>query len=138
MKWLVALIILASGCLSQTITEKFVCSDGWVADSPDGCVGHTPPCPNCTCKAPACPKCESVAKIVYVNVSSLPSADASCASLGCPPGTEYVSSKSSGKYHACGCRFAEALSKKNLICYPSAEEAQAAGKLPCGICAVSL
>ena len=138
MKWLVAFIVLVSGCLSQTVVERFVCSDGWVADSADGCGSHSTSCPNCTCKAPACPKCEAQAKIIYVNVSSgAASADSSCVSLGCPEGTVFVSSKSSQKYHACGCRFAEVLSKKNLICYTSADEAQTAGKQPCGICSKS-
>jgi hypothetical protein len=132
-----AVLIVVCGCLNTQIKEKFVCSDGWVADTPAGCEGHTLSCPNCTCKKTICPECTAEVKHMCVNATT-PAAsgpDISCASLGCPTGTRYVSSKSSAKYHACDCRFAKVLSKKNIICYKNEQEAQAAGKLPCGICA---
>jgi hypothetical protein len=58
-----------------------------------------------------------------------------CTALGCPAGTQYVSSRSSGKFHRCDCRFGKTLSAKNRICFGGAAEAEVAGKKPCGICA---
>jgi hypothetical protein len=138
MRWLVFLV-LVSGCVTQPeLRERFVCYDGWVAGDAPGCTGHNPNCPvyNCT----KCPECKEKAEYVYVNSTQQPAAasqDDSCVRLGCPPGSKYVSSKTSGKYHTCGCRFAEVLSAKSRICYGSREEAEAAGKAPCGICATS-
>jgi len=137
MRLILLLAVLVCGCLSSTVQERYVCSDGWLADSPAACAGHSPVCPNCTCAK--CPSCKMETKCAPCTGTQQVSAaaaaqDDSCTRLGCPAGTKYVSSKSSGKYHACGCRFAEVLSAKNLVCYKSSQEAQDAGKQPCGIC----
>jgi hypothetical protein len=130
------LAVLVCGCLGSSVSERYVCSDGWLAESPAACAGHNPVCQNCTC--PKCPACKPETKCApcagALQEPATPAQDDSCARLGCPAGTRYVSSKSSGKYHACDCRFAEVLSAKNLICYGSSQEAEAAGKQPCGIC----
>lgn len=46
----------------------------------------------------------------------------------------YVGSIESDKYHNPGCRFAEAISPENEIWFDTAQEAQAQGYSPCGVC----
>ena len=46
----------------------------------------------------------------------------------------YVGSIDSDKYHIPGCRFAEKILPENEIWFDTAEEAQAAGYSPCGVC----
>jgi hypothetical protein len=126
MRWL-ALLVLISGCLSQpVIVERFVCCDGWVVDNASKCVGHNLECPECRC-----PPCESDVKLEYKAeaVEANP-----CVRLGCPPETQYVASASSGKYHVCGCEWAQKISEKNLVCYPTKQQAEADGKTPCRVC----
>ena len=90
---------------------------------------------------PRCPPCQPEIRYVRITETRQDSpaigniSDDSCVSLGCPPGTKFVGSKSASKYHACDCKFAAKLSAKNRVCYKSAEEAEAAGKQPCGLCA---
>jgi len=55
--------------------------------------------------------------------SDSPNSDA-CISLGCPPGTQYVASKNSDKYHACPCYNAKRIKPENLLCFSSKEEAE--------------
>jgi len=146
MRWLIALVLLVCGCLTQQTVEKYVCSDGWVTDTQEGCGGHERDCPRCAQTVCKCQACNNTIQYIWVTnaTNSIPTSttlatesDFACLTLGCPPGSQYVSSKSSGKYHRCDCKYATTLSKKNLICYKSAEEAQAAGKQPCGICSKS-
>jgi hypothetical protein len=146
MRWnmAAAIAVLASaaitGCLTEAaVVEKFVCADAFVVDSPEDCGGHNNPCPKC--QKPECPACSNLScpKTEYptdttVAAQSQAAPEGGCERLGCPAGTEYVSSKTSKKYHTCDCRFATVLSAKNLVCYGSAREAEAAGKEPCGIC----
>jgi hypothetical protein len=128
-----AFVALLCGCLDARVVEKYVCSDGWVADSADGCGGHDRVCPACVCQKTECPDC-----VCANGTDEAPAKSAGgCEALGCPPGTSYVSSRTSGKFHACDCRFAKALSAKNRVCYASAQDAVADGKEPCGICAAS-
>ncbi len=113
MRWVVLLLLL-SGCLSQAaVKEKFVCSDGWVVDSPGECVGHERVCYEC----PPCP-----------------CADDPCAMLGCPFGTEYVASRNSELFHDCTCKWAERISPANIVCYNNSDEAVSDGKKPCETC----
>jgi len=140
-----AAVVLLCGCLDGPVREKYVCSDGWVTDSPKGCEGRDRVCPktycpDCVCaNASACQRCPDCVCGGQATSEKTPDGSAkaggSCESLGCPPGAQYVSSRSSGKYHACDCQYALKLSAKNRICYMSAQEAQAAGKEPCGLCA---
>jgi hypothetical protein len=136
MKLLLALVALMSGCIGQSATlEKYVCSDGWVVSSAADCGNRTLECPKCqACK---CAEPKKEAKIAVVETkqkTDVVTGENPCESLGCPPGTEFVSSKSSGKYHACTCSLAARLSVKTRVCFSSAQEAQAQGKQPCGIC----
>ena len=127
------------GCLTPAVSERYVCADGWVTESYVDCSDHTPKCPKTDCPKNVCPPCEPKISYVVVNVSSATvSPSDPCGDLGCPPGTQYVASKTSKKYHTCSCRFAKVLSAKNRICYSSAAEAEAEGKEPCGICAVNI
>ncbi len=57
-----------------------------------------------------------------------------CEALGCPPGTMFVGSKTSNKYHNCGCTWAKKITSSNLICFKSIEEVQESGYIPCKIC----
>ena len=139
MRWIILLLVLACGCLTQpTIKEKFVCNDGWIADSAGGCSGHTLGCPNCTCQKCECPVCKcpecKTAAAKPLASKAVTESDDSCVRLGCPEGTTYVSSKTSSKYHTCECQFAKRLSAKNRLCYKNAQEAESDGKQPCGIC----
>ena len=47
-----------------------------------------------------------------------------CVNLGCPQGTKLVGNKNSLVYHYCYCTYADRISKENLICFSSVEEAQ--------------
>jgi hypothetical protein len=153
---LVALALLCGCHTQQAVIEKYVCADGWVAEEAGGCAGRSPQCPKCVCnKADAAfggdgdaatmgkslkgqgeaAAAEPMEGAVGGIVKQASSAEDSCTALGCPAGTQYVSSKSSGKFHRCDCRFGKTLSAKNRICFGDAAEAEAAGKKPCGICA---
>ena len=57
-----------------------------------------------------------------------------CRELGCPPGTKFVASSKSTKYHYCDCKWARKINPENLVCYDSVEEAQDDGKEPCRVC----
>ena len=57
-----------------------------------------------------------------------------CESLGCPPGTQFVGSKNSNKYHVCDCRYAKKIKSENLICLSNKGEAESRGYVGCGIC----
>jgi len=139
MRLAVLLLVLVAGCIGpQTVKEKYICQDGWVSDSLQGCGGHTYT-PTCT-KA----ECKPAVKYVYVNATTptttpaptitTPVFDDDCLRLGCQAGTAYVSSKTSGKYHRCDCKYAATLSPKNIRCYKDTGEAEADGKEACGIC----
>lgn len=137
-----ACAILVCGCAQGEVREKYVCSDGWVTDSPKGCEGRDRVCPktycpDCICSnasaCPRCPDCVCAGESVGSAGGRQDKAD-SCEALGCPAGTQFASSKSSKKYHSCGCQFALKLSSKNIVCFRDAAEAEAAGKQACGIC----
>lgn len=57
-----------------------------------------------------------------------------CEVLGCPPGTMFVGSKTSKKYHNCDCTWAKKISQQNLACFKSIEEAENSGYIPCKVC----
>ena len=142
MKNVALMTLLVCGCLSQTVVEKYVCSDGWVVDSANMCGNHTLSCPKCErptqdCPKPDCPTQESSCPKVTVTSTTLASPlDDYCTALGCPAGTRYVASKGSAKYHICACSFARRIKKENLVCYRSQEEALAAGKTACATCII--
>ena len=46
----------------------------------------------------------------------------------------FVGSKESDKYHEPTCRWTDKINDSNLVHFDSAEEAKAAGYLPCGTC----
>ena len=145
MRWLVLLVLL-SGCLTQTVVrEKFVCSDGWVVDSADGCAGHELECPACECPPcpdSECPPCESDVSLEYTAEAKQPATTTSlvippgddCAALGCPTGSNYAASRNSDKYHLCTCEWAGRISPKNLICYETQQQAEQDNKTPCRVC----
>ena len=47
---------------------------------------------------------------------------------------KYVGSKNSNKYHYPTCRWARKIKPANLVTFKSAQEAQAAGYVPCKVC----
>jgi methylphosphotriester-DNA--protein-cysteine methyltransferase len=47
---------------------------------------------------------------------------------------KYVGSKNSNKYHNPDCKWAKKISPKNLVTFKTAEEALAAGYVPCKVC----
>jgi len=47
---------------------------------------------------------------------------------------KYVGSKNSDKYHYPTCRWARKIKPENLVTFKSAQEAQAAGYVPCKVC----
>jgi len=60
--------------------------------------------------------------------------DDSCAELGCPPGTGFVGSVNSEKYHYCDCRYVGSIKPENIICFADEDEAQDQDYVPCGTC----
>jgi hypothetical protein len=134
MRWIVIPILLLCGCLTQqTITEKYVCQDGSISGTAGGCAGRKLDCPKCVC--PTVKVADKVtATELAQQTAAAPSPVGDCEAIGCPAGSKYVSSKTSEKYHTCACQFAGKLSAKNRVCYATAQEAEAAGKQPCGIC----
>ncbi len=60
--------------------------------------------------------------ITFTPTSNL--TDDACISLGCPPGTLYVASKNSDKYHKCSCYNAKRIKPENLVCFSSKEQAE--------------
>ncbi|MBN2015087.1 MAG: hypothetical protein JW778_07900 [Candidatus Altiarchaeota archaeon] len=58
----------------------------------------------------------------------------SCSALSCPPGTNFVGSLSSDKYHNCDCRYAKKIKPENIVCFSSREDAESEGYVPCGVC----
>jgi len=68
------------------------------------------------------------------NVVATQETNSDCEALGCPSGTMFVGSKSSNKYHSCGCTYAKKISSKNLVCFKSVEEAKDSGYIPCKVC----
>ena len=57
-----------------------------------------------------------------------------CEALSCPPGTMFVGSKTSKKYHNCDCTWAKKISPQNLACFKDIEEAENSGYIPCKVC----
>lgn len=57
-----------------------------------------------------------------------------CINLGCPQGTKLIGNKKSLVYHYCYCTYADRISKENLICFSSIEEAQNIGYKETKIC----
>ncbi len=57
-----------------------------------------------------------------------------CEALSCPPGTMFVGSKTSKKYHNCDCTWAKKISQQNLACFKNIEEAENSGYIPCKVC----
>lgn len=57
-----------------------------------------------------------------------------CINLGCPEGTKLVGNKKSLVYHYCYCTYADRISKENLVCFNSVEEAQNLGYKETKIC----
>jgi methylphosphotriester-DNA--protein-cysteine methyltransferase len=47
---------------------------------------------------------------------------------------KYVGSKNSNKYHYPDCKWAKKISPKNLLTFKTAQEALAAGYVPCKVC----
>ena len=47
---------------------------------------------------------------------------------------KYVGSKKSNKYHYPTCRYAQKIKPNNLVTFKSAQEAKAAGYVPCKVC----
>jgi len=47
---------------------------------------------------------------------------------------KYVGSKNSNKYHYPTCKWAQRIKPENLVTFKSAQEAQAAGYVPCKVC----
>ena len=57
-----------------------------------------------------------------------------CINLGCPKDTQLVGNKKSLVYHYCYCTYADRISKENLICFNSVDEAQEYGYKETKIC----
>jgi hypothetical protein len=134
MRMILLATVLLCGCLTQqSITEKYVCADGSISGTAGACAGHTLDCPKCVCTA-ATTAHQPVQAVLTQPATTASVVDDTCVAIGCPAGSKFVSSKTSDKYHACTCQFAAKLSAKSRVCYVSAQEAQAAGKQPCGIC----
>ena len=57
-----------------------------------------------------------------------------CVTLGCPENTQLVGNKKSLVYHYCYCTYASRISRENLICFNSVEEAQNLGYTETKIC----
>jgi hypothetical protein len=132
MRWTILLIVLLCGCLTQqTIKEKYICQDGSISDTASACASRTIECPKCV--SPAVKTTTLPTPVVQPQIANANSND-ECVAIGCPVGTKFVSSKTSDKYHICACQFAIKLSAKNRVCYTNVQEAEAAGKKPCGIC----
>jgi len=57
-----------------------------------------------------------------------------CVALGCPSETNYVASKNSQVYHSCSCSYAKRIKQENILCFNSAQDAEARGftKASCG------
>ncbi len=62
------------------------------------------------------------------------SGDPACVALGCPPGTNFVGSVNSDKYHFCDCYWAGQIHRENLVCFTDVDEARSAGYVPCKVC----
>jgi len=60
--------------------------------------------------------------------------DEGCIALGCGKGTNYVGSRNSDKYHRCSCMWAMEISKQNILCFKTPEEAESEGYVPCNVC----
>lgn len=59
---------------------------------------------------------------------------ASACGLAIAVDCNYVASKASDKYHLPGCGLAKNINAENKLCFATQEEAQKAGKTPCGVC----
>ena len=140
MRLAVLLFVLVAGCIGpQTVKEKYICQDGWVSDSLQGCGAHTytPTCTKAECKPEVrhtCLNSTTSTTSLAATSATAPVVDDDCLRLGCPAGTQYVSSKTSSKYHRCDCKYAASLSQKNIKCYKGKDAAEADGKEACGIC----
>ncbi|MGO8763259.1 MAG: Ada metal-binding domain-containing protein [Desulfobaccales bacterium] len=55
-------------------------------------------------------------------------------SVGLALDYKYVGSKNSNKYHCPTCRSAQKIRPDNLVTFKSAQEAKAAGYVPCKVC----
>lgn len=50
-----------------------------------------------------------------------------CTKLGCETGAQWAGSKNSNKYHECDSMFARMISKENIICFKTEQQAEDAG-----------
>lgn len=69
-----------------------------------------------------------------VDATHITRAPVSATSLPEPAPEYYVASKNSDKYHVPDCGSARNISEQNKIYFDTAEDAEAAGRSPCGVC----
>ena len=124
-----AFLALFAGCVGQPrVIERYICADSWIAEDPAECEGRGPPCPSCDCWV-------STTTTMAPLVRSEPrwrvarqNSNITCMHFGCPEGSAFLASKNSDLFHTCQCRYANRIREENLLCYATAEQAQADGK----------
>jgi len=73
---------------------------------------------------------ENIRNVLFLTESEegdLTSEEFSCMQLGCPRGMLLVGSINSNVYHECNCGSALQIHQKNLVCFPSLEQAKEVG-----------
>ena len=119
---------------------KYVCPDGSIVNNTGECTLST------TISVTTTTLMTVPITTIYTTSTTIPTTTASvtttitsndCESLGCPPGTQFVGSKNSDKYHRCDCRYAKKIKIENLVCFSSREEAESQGYVGCGVCSSS-
>ncbi|OYT40298.1 MAG: hypothetical protein B6U86_04260 [Candidatus Altiarchaeales archaeon ex4484_43] len=126
------IIITRYVCPDGTYTEKpencpepflvkvmrYVCPDGSIVNSSEDCLSPD----------------LGTTSTTTTSISTTTTQPTICADLGCPPGTKFVGSKSSNRYHHCDCRYAKRIKPENIICFSSKRDAESKGYVPCGVC----
>jgi len=107
---------------------RYVCHDGSIVNSSEDC-----PLPDLGISTTSIPATAVITTIPTITTTST-TQPTICADLGCPPGTKFVGSKSSNRYHHCDCRYAKRIKPENIICFSSKRDAESKGYLPCGVC----
>ena len=69
---------------------------------------------------------------ILISVSLLIAFSIVCLSLAAD--FKYVGSSKSDKYHRPSCKWAQKINPSNLVTFKSANEARAAGYIPCKVC----
>ncbi|MFW6226436.1 MAG: hypothetical protein ACOC3V_05715 [bacterium] len=57
------------------------------------------------------------------DIENLDEIEQECIKLGCEKGSVYIGSVNSDKFYRCDCRWAETISKENIICFKTRQEA---------------